>query len=86
MVFVVMDMIAWLVPSVIVCLPISNYWNTGGQEGRCIDFNVFGTWISLPHIVSDIVILIIPLPVIWRTQMSVGRKIGLIITFLAGSM
>ena len=84
-VFIIVNMIAWLVPSIVVCLPIHAFWSSSGG-GRCINTNTLGTWISLPHIISDIVILIIPLPVIWRAQMSLGRKIGLFITFLSGSM
>ncbi len=56
------------------------------EPAKCINYQVFGVWISLPHIVSDLVILILPLPVLWRMQMARTKKLGLTVTFLTGSM
>ncbi|KAI4226557.1 MAG: hypothetical protein LQ349_006859, partial [Xanthoria aureola] len=81
--FLVVNAIAWFVPTVAVCQPISAYWNQ--EPAKCINYAVFGVWISLPHIVSDLVILILPLPVLWRMQMARTKKLGLTVTFLTGS-
>lgn len=83
-VFLVANAIAWFVPTVAVCRPISAYWNQ--EPEKCIDYEVFGVWISLPRIVSDLAILIMPLPVLWNTQMKRAKKVGLTLTFLTGSM
>ena len=85
-VFLLLNTIAWLVPSVVVCQPIAVYWSPSGEEGRCIDINVFGTWISLPHIVSDLVMLVLPLPTLWKMQMRRAKKIGVIFTIVTGSL
>ena len=45
-----------------------------------------GTWISLPNIISDLIILSLPLPVLWAMQMQLSKKVLVSITFLAGSM
>ena len=84
--FLVVNAIAWFIPSVVVCHPISTYWSLKVQSGRCINFNVFGTWISLPHIVSDLLIMALPLPLLWTMQMSKAKKIGLALTFLTASV
>ncbi|CAL8578664.1 hypothetical protein XPA_004431 [Xanthoria parietina] len=82
--FLVVNAIAWFVPTVAVCQPIPAYWNQ--EPAKCINYQVFGVWISLPHIVSDLVILILPLPVLWRMQMARTKKLGLTVTFLTGSI
>lgn len=82
--FLVVNCIAWFVPTAAVCRPITDYWSVN-PDRNCIDTTVFGTWISFPHIITDLVILILPLPVLWNTQLKLAKKIGLIITFIAGS-
>lgn len=84
--FLIINAIAWLVPSVVVCRPISQYWSYQSQSESCIDVNTFGTWISLPQIVSDLVILALPLPIIAKIQLTNAKKLGLVMTFLAASL
>lgn len=84
--FLTLNAIAWFIPSVAVCHPTSEYWSARRRPGACIDYNVVGTWISLPHIVSDIVLIILPLPVLWGLQLKRAKNIGLIVVFFAGSM
>lgn len=83
--FLCVNAVAWVVPSIAVCHPISAYWSPVGPR-KCINYNVFGTWISLPNIISDLVIFILPLPLLWNMQLKRAKKIGLTATFLAGTM
>lgn len=87
-VFLIANCIGWFVPSVLVCSPPSSYWNppTDGSIPKCLDIKMIGTWIPFPHIVTDLVILILPLPILIKMQLKQSKKIGLIITFIAGSM
>jgi hypothetical protein len=41
---------------------------------------------SIPNIVTDVVMLILPMPLIWGLHVSTKVKIGLLVTFLLGSM
>ena len=82
---VIANMIAWLVPSIMVCRPISAYWSLKSNRGKCLDTDILGTWISLPNIVTDVMMLILPIPILWKTQMGVPKKLGLILTFATGS-
>ena len=84
--FLVLNAVAWLVPTIAVCHPISTYWKYEPHGNRCINYEVFGTWISLPNVVSDLAILCLPLPCLWSMNMSRARKVGLGITFMTGSM
>ena len=86
LVFTIINMIAWFIPSVVVCQPISAYWSLTPHLNNCINFNVFGTWITLPHIVTDLIIMALPIPILWHLQMRTAKKIGLILTFFTASM
>ena len=78
--------IAWLVPIIRGCDPVSAYWSPQWYNGRCLNSAIIGTWISLPNIVTDIVLLILPMPILWKTHISLPKKIGLMITFATGSI
>ena len=86
MAFLTANAIAWLVPTVVVCRPISAYWSLEESGGKCLDYNVFGVWISLPNIITDLMLLVLPLPILWRTRLSIAKRIGLIITFATSSV
>lgn len=86
-VFIALNTIAWLIPSIVVCQHISAYWGAAtASDAHCIHNMVFETWISLPHIITDLIMLGLPLPLLWNMQMRRARKVGIILTFLTGSM
>lgn len=45
-----------------------------------------GTWISLPHVMTDLLMLVLPLPLVWRLQAKAWKKLGLMVVFLAGGL
>ena len=69
------------------CSPPAFVWDKTIEGGYCA-VNVQGhlIWGSFPNIVTDLVILILPLPVIWRLHTSSRIKARLTITFLVGSV
>ncbi|KAL9054066.1 MAG: hypothetical protein Q9162_004395 [Coniocarpon cinnabarinum] len=85
-VFLILNAIAWLVPTIRVCYPISVFWDLKRSHDCCLNYNLFGTWISFPNIVTDLVMLLLPMPVLYRMHMATPKKLGLLVTFLAGSV
>jgi len=69
------------------CSPVAYAWDKTIPGGHCSN-NVQAhiRWGSLPNIITDVVMLILPLPVVWKLNTSRRSKIGLTITFLTGSM
>ncbi|KAF3765378.1 hypothetical protein M406DRAFT_27294, partial [Cryphonectria parasitica EP155] len=68
------------------CMPFSAHWaTTEGQISHCIDTESLYIWCSFPNIVTDVVLLLLPMPVLWNLKASAGMRIGVIITFLFGS-
>lgn len=78
---------AGVVASLASCHPFSARWK--GVEYayfHCIDTVAYWRWISLPNIVTDVVMLVLPLPVIWGLRMSKKERAALTFIFITGSM
>ncbi|KAF4634933.1 hypothetical protein G7Y89_g3164 [Cudoniella acicularis] len=65
-----------------LCTPYNYTWDKSIPGGHCIDQNKEFTWISFPNIVTDVAMVLLPLPVIWKLHTSRNQKIGLLISFL----
>ena len=69
------------------CSPVAFAWDKTIPGGHCRnDVQAHIRWGSFPNIITDVVMLILPLPVIWKLNTSTRNKAGLTITFLTGSM
>lgn len=77
---------AFTVTAFMMCTPLNYLWNQRVVGGHCFNIDAFYRWSALPNIVTDLVMLILPLPVVWRLHTSRSIKIGLTITFATGSM
>ena len=67
------------------CQPRSKAWNPT-EPGHCHNIELHFIWGTFPNIVTDLVMLILPLPVIYRLHAKPRVKLGLMATFLVGSM
>lgn len=69
------------------CTPISYLWEPQlHPDGHCIDLNAFWRWGHFPQIITDVAVLILPLPALWALKLSTRDKIGVVVTFCTGSM
>jgi len=69
------------------CVPLAYLWNPKGHPGGyCFNINEYWKWLSFPNILTDIAILLLPFPCIWKLKLSRRIKIGLAVTFCTGSM
>ncbi|KAK9442530.1 hypothetical protein VB005_03593 [Metarhizium brunneum] len=68
---------------IFICVPVQKLWYPQ-IPGRCI--NQVGTWISnaASTIFTDLVILLMPIPQIWKLQLRKTEKIGLTLAFSLG--
>ena len=83
-------MIAWwlgLVFSIIFsCKPVQFFWDKTIHNGHCVNENSLAYGITAANIVTDIVVLVLPIPWLWRLQMQMSRKLAIIGMFLLGSL
>ena len=66
------------------CQPFAYRWDKTIPSGHCIDKKAFYTWGSLPNVITDIAMLILPLPIVYRLQMPRKAKTGLYVVFTVG--
>ncbi|KAJ5249579.1 hypothetical protein N7524_011895 [Penicillium chrysogenum] len=62
-----------LIIKIRMCDPIPTYWT--GVGGKCLDQNAALIADSVISVVSDFIILVLPLPLTWSLQMSRNRKL-----------
>jgi hypothetical protein len=66
------------------CHPIAAAWDPLIPNARCLNVETLNTASAAVNSVSDIVILLLPQPIIWNLQMSLRKKIGISATFSTG--
>jgi hypothetical protein len=68
---------------IFICVPVQKLWYPE-LPGHCI--NQVGTWIAnaAATILTDLVILLMPLPQIWRLRLGMREKLGLTAAFCLG--
>ena len=84
-------MVATAVGSIIAdflaCRPFSDNWAPlPVQAVHCVDKEALYVWSTLPNIITDVALLVLPIPVIWHLHVSSRLKMALAVTFFFGSM
>ncbi|KAG8410067.1 hypothetical protein J3459_007766 [Metarhizium acridum] len=66
-----------------ICVPVEKLWRPA-IEGRCV--SELGVWLANASstIFSDVVILLLPIPQVWRLQLKTLEKVGLTLVFGLG--
>ena len=64
---------------------IANWWTSAATiEAYCDNTSALNVAFVISDVITDVMILIIPLPIVWRLQMSTANKVGLTVIFLLG--
>lgn len=66
--------------TLLACIPIEKNWYPS-ISGHCIERPYT---LLIPNILTDFILLILPMPMLWSIQLSCPRKIGLCGLFAAG--
>lgn len=80
--------IAWVLVMVIViifqCDPVQFFWNHEIAGGHCINGNNFYFTMAVVSTVLMVAVLFLPVPIIWKLQISYTRRLGLAFVFTIG--
>ena len=68
---------------IFTCAPVRRAWEPS-VPGHCIGFSGQALGSVISNVLIDLVMLVLPLPVLWRLQMSMGRKVSLAAVFALG--
>jgi hypothetical protein len=81
---------AYYVPAFIIkariCSPVSAYWNGTDGGGSCLNQGKVIVADSVMSVVTDLAILILPLPLTWSLQMPTEKKLKVIGLLSAGGL
>jgi len=75
--------VAALTTSLTLCKPIALQWDKT-LNGTCGNIGTAELAVAAINMVLDVVIVCLPLPVIWKLQMPVQKKIGVTAVFALG--
>ncbi|KAL8933697.1 MAG: hypothetical protein Q9216_006245 [Gyalolechia sp. 2 TL-2023] len=78
------SIMAMLVP-LLQCRPIERIWDRS-VDGTCINSTLFFKIGSGPNVLTDFVLLALPLPAVWNLHTTRAQKLSLTATFLLGSL
>jgi hypothetical protein len=70
----------------LACQPFAAFWRAFIPGSRCVDLAAAYAYGSIPNIITDVVMLFMPMPVIWSLHTSIETKIQLTFTFFLGSL
>jgi len=79
--------VRWLVTILVTlfqCSPIEKAYMPYLVGGSCLDKSKFFLGSSVPNIVEDIVILLLPTPQIWKLKVPKAQKVAICAVFLLG--
>ncbi|KAI4263129.1 MAG: hypothetical protein L6R42_001713 [Xanthoria sp. 1 TBL-2021] len=81
--------IAEILVTILQCQPVSDFWNrfapTAKGPFHCgVNVNQFFDGNSIPNIVTDAALLVLPIPFIWQLHLPKAQKLGLTSIFILG--
>ena len=65
------------------CSPVEKAWHPG-INGKCLELLPFFYLSFGIKLATDLVIFILPIPILWHTQLPRGKKLGICAMFLLG--
>ena len=68
------------------CIPIAFQWDKSIEGGQCFDIPSFFRYNNLPNIITDVVMLVLPWPMVWSLKLPRTQKIGVASVFLTGGL
>jgi hypothetical protein len=86
MVILVATAVGDIVANFLQCIPLNYLWDKTVPGGHCFDQNAFWRWATFPNIVTDVFMIVLPIPAVYKIQLSWKDKIGVLLTFLTGGM
>jgi hypothetical protein len=78
--------VANTIVSLAACKPFKANYDTTVPGHKCIDKEAFFVWTSLPNIITDVIMLVLPLPIVWGLNNTKRIKVALTFTFIVGSL
>jgi hypothetical protein len=66
------------------CIPLSYFWNRLEPGGRCTSPTTTFTVQAALDALTDVLVLLLPMPLVWRLRVSLQKKMLITLTFIVG--
>lgn len=83
---IIANWIAYFVAFFFQCAPFSAAWDKTLPEAKCFNISVYLEISNVPNVVTDIAILLVPMPTIWNLVSSKSKKMAVSFMFVVGSI
>lgn len=80
------DTIIYLGLIIFECVPIAAVWDKSITNAKCLNLRAVALIGSISSIATDVILIILPMPVLWRLQVSRTKRIGLALIFSVASL
>ena len=81
--FVVLWLITIEIPVFLICRPLQTFWNPRLPQ-NCLDVTALIYYITASNLATDLVVFVLPIPVIIRLHTATRNKVALCILFSIG--
>ena len=86
-VFLVLFLFAQVLSVIFQCSPVAALWDPAAYPGaQCINYTPALILLAVLNIVTDLLILSFPLPILWKLKVSSSQKWRLIAMFSLGGL
>lgn len=82
-IFIVLWLITIEIPLCLICRPLHSFWHPGLSK-NCLNATAMIYYITTSNLVTDLVVFVLPVPVIIRLHMNMRNKVALCILFSIG--
>ena len=72
--------------SIMACIPVQYSWTSMGDPRYCYNYNIFWMVSGAVEVLIDTAILALPVRMVLRLQLSLKRKISIMLIFLLGGL
>jgi hypothetical protein len=66
-----------VIATCLICRPITYSFDKTSPNGECGDLDRFEQYIAIINMIADSIIVILPMPMLWRLQMDTKKKVGI---------
>ena len=73
-----------IIADCLICQPISYRWASTTVGGSCGDQKALDLDIAVLNLLLDVVVVVLPMPILWGLQLAKGKKAGLTCMFGIG--
>ncbi|KAF5020650.1 hypothetical protein F66182_7327 [Fusarium sp. NRRL 66182] len=84
---IILWFIASFLVSVFQCIPVHSVWDPAAKMRsgrRCIDFDAFYFAVSIPNILFNFILVLLPIPQVLKLKITTAQKASLILFFTLG--